>query len=178
MHKIATWAKNNKIIFNKEKSKVLVISRERPKHKIKVNIFLNNKELEQVDRLKYIGIILDSTFNFSAHIEYIGQKCVRLVHALSKSAKLTWGLSQEVLKTIYNGAVLPLLSYRAPVWIEALTRKYNCIKLIRVQRLINIKLAKAYRTTSSDILCIITRLTPIIIKLEEICKAYKLRREC
>ena len=37
-------------------------------------------------------------------------------------------------------------------------------KLIRVQRLVNIKMAKAYRTVSHEALCILTGMTPIEIK--------------
>ena len=40
------------------------------------------------------------------------------------------------------------------------------------QRLINISMAKAYRTTSSEALCMLTAATPIIIKLEQIVKRY------
>ena len=36
-------------------------------------------------------------------------------------------------------------------------------KLTRVQRLINIKMAKAYRTVSSEALCVVTGMTPIHI---------------
>jgi len=40
-------------------------------------------------------------------------------------------------------------------------------KLVRVQRLINIKIAKAYRTVSNEDLCILRGLTLIAIKIEE-----------
>ena len=71
-----------------------------------------------------------------------------------------------------QGAILPLLTYGAPVWIEAMNHEHNRRKYIRVQRLINISMAKAYRTTSSEALCMLTATTPIIIKLEEIVKRY------
>jgi hypothetical protein len=50
MRKIAIWAKNNKIRFNEQKSKVLLISRKKRKDKSKLSIFQNNKELEKVDQ--------------------------------------------------------------------------------------------------------------------------------
>jgi hypothetical protein len=53
---------------------------------------------------------------------YMSNKCTKLIHALSKSAKQSWGLSHEALHTIYKGAILPLLLYSAPVWIEALKK--------------------------------------------------------
>jgi hypothetical protein len=77
-----------------------------------------------------------------------------------------------VLKTIYKGAILPLLLYGAPVWIEALRYKHNRLKYIRVQRLINIRIAKAYRTVSNEALCVLTGLIPIDIKIAEASQFY------
>jgi hypothetical protein len=53
----------------------------------------------------------------------------------------------------------------------------NAIKqFTTVQRLINIKIAKAFRTTSNEALCTITGLTPIVIKAEEAAKLYNILR--
>ena len=49
-------------------------------------------------------------------------------------------------------------------------------KLMRVQRIINIKIAKAYRTVSNEALCVLAGLTPITIKIEEIAKLYRLTK--
>ena len=72
--------------------------------------------------------------------------------------------------SIYKGAILPLLIYGAPVWIDAMIYEHNIKKYIRIQRLINTRMAKAYRTTSSEALCMTTGMTPIHIKLEEVVK--------
>jgi hypothetical protein len=132
----------------------MLISRKRKKTK-KIAVYLNNKPLEQVNT-KYLGIIIDKKFKFSEHIKYAAEKCTKLIHSLSKSAKKSRGLKYGALKTIYEykGAVLPLLLYGAPVWTEALKYKHNRLKYIRVQRLINIRIAKAYRTMSNEALCI------------------------
>ena len=73
----------------------------------------------------------------------------------------------HILRIIYTGAMLPILSYGAPVWIEGLKRKHNATKLKRVQRLINIKITRAYRTTSHEALCVLTGITPILIETEK-----------
>jgi hypothetical protein len=49
-------------------------------------------------------------------------------------------------------------------------------KLLRVQRLINFKMAKAYRTVSNEALCLLTGMTPIDIKIEEAAQLYQLTR--
>ena len=76
----------------------------------------------------------------------------------------------------YMVICLPLLLYGAPVWIEAMKYEYNRRKYIRVQRLMNIRMAKAYRTTSSEALCIVTGMIPIIIKAEAAVKQYNVRK--
>ena len=83
---------------------------------------------------------------------------------------MTWGIKHAAMDTIHKGAILPLLTYGAPVWIEAMNHEYNRRKCITVQRLINISLAKAYRTTSTEALCMLTATTPIIITFEETVK--------
>jgi len=53
---------------------------------------------------------------------------------------------------------------------------YNRLKYIRVQRLMNMCVAKAFRTTPNEALCIVTGMTPIIIKIEEAVKQYNIRK--
>jgi len=52
------WARDNKMKFNESRSKVMIITRKRRRDKI--NIFLNNRSLAQVDVMKYLGIHFDS----------------------------------------------------------------------------------------------------------------------
>ena len=176
MSKISSWAKDNKIHFNEQKSKVMLLSRRKRRERKDLEIYLNYKLLKQVNLLKYLGIILDSKMTFREHINDMTEKCTKLIFTLSKSAKLNWGLSHEALRTIYTGGILPLLLYGAPVWINGIKKACYKQKIIRVQRLMNIKIAKAYRTVSNEALCLITGLTPIYIKIEETAHLYQLTR--
>jgi hypothetical protein len=65
MSKITAWSKSNKVEFNEEKSKVMSISRRKRKEAEVINIHLNNKPLEQVTTMKYLGIIIDNKHKFS-----------------------------------------------------------------------------------------------------------------
>jgi hypothetical protein len=138
MSKITAWSRNNKINFNEDKFKVMIILSRKRKENKEFNIYLNNKPLQQVSTIKYLGTVIDSKFKFSEHISYAAERSSELIHSLSKSAKLTWGLNHEALQTIYKGAILPLLLYGAPIWAEAMRFEYNRLKYIRVQRLMNI----------------------------------------
>ena len=79
---------------------MLMSSRKR-KEKKGIEIYLNNKNLQQVHGIKYLGIIFYK-ITFTDHVNYIEEKCRKLIFTLSKSAKVTWGLKHEALNTIYT----------------------------------------------------------------------------
>ena len=133
--------------------------------------------LTQVVSLKYLGIIIDSKLTLREHINYITDKCSKLIFALSKSAKINWGISHDALKSIYTGAILLRLPCGAPIWVNALTKDCYNKKLTRVQRLINIRIAKSYRTVSNEALCMIAGLTPIDIKIKETSQLFQITKE-
>ena len=60
------------------------------------------------------------------------------------------------------------------MWIESIKKECNRAKYVRVQRLISLRIAKAYRTISHEALCILTGLTPINIKPEEVVTLYNI----
>jgi len=103
---------------------------------------------------------MDNKFKFHEHITYAAAKCTELIYSLSKSAKLTWGLRHNVLRTIYEGAILPLSMYGAPVWEDAMKYDHYRKKYMRAQRLINLRIAKAFCTTSNEALCIVANTAP------------------
>jgi hypothetical protein len=111
---VAKWARDNKISFNDQKSKVMIITKKRPRNRREIKIF-NNNILPQADTKNYLGITIDRRLNFNQHIDKITGKSIKIVHALSRSVKINWGLRHDVLRIIYTGAILPILSYGAPV---------------------------------------------------------------
>ena len=62
------------------------------------------------------------------------------------------------------------------MWAEAMRFEYNRMKYVRLQRLMNIKMAKAFRSTSSESHYTLGGTTPIIIRTEEGVKQYFLRK--
>jgi len=175
MSKINEWSRRNKIKIHDKKSKAMLVTRRKRREDKDITIYLHFNPLEQVTQMKYLGIILEQKFKFQEHIRYAAEMCTKLIHNLSRSARMTWELKNEAVATIYKGAILPLLMYGAPIWSEAMKCEHNRQKYVRVQRLINLKMARAYRTTSNEALCILTGTTPNILKLEEVVKQYTFR---
>ena len=85
---------------------------------------------------------------------------------LGKTAKLNWGLGHKSIRSIYEGALVPLMTYGAPVWEEAIKKQRLLRKMQSSQRLINIKIAKAYRTVSYGASCMLAGVQPVGIEIE------------
>jgi hypothetical protein len=99
------------------------------------------------DVMSCSGMLYNVLGFFNAHIYHTVTKLITLVNMLSRTAKQQWGLGYKALKTVYEGAVVPLLKYGAPIWKNAIRKSKNLIKYKRI-RLMNIKIAIAYRTLS------------------------------
>jgi hypothetical protein len=57
-----------------------------------------------------------------------------MIYMLGKTAKLSWGLGHKSLKTIYEGAIVPLMTYGAPVREEAVKKQRLLRKMQSTQR--------------------------------------------
>jgi hypothetical protein len=79
--------------------------------------------------MKYLRISFDSRLTFDKHIENTAEKSTTLIYMVGKCAKLQWELGHKSLKTIYEGALVPILTYGAPVWEEAVAKHRNLRKL-------------------------------------------------
>ena len=134
-----------KLNLTTKKVKVLFITRKRNDNR-EVNIYLNYKRLDQTEKMKYLGIHLNNKFNFNSHIDQTVAKLIPLFNMLSRTSKLQCGLGHKAFKTIYEGAVVPILTYGPPIWVETIRKNKNLAKYKRIQRLLNIKIAKAYRS--------------------------------
>jgi len=55
-------------------------------------------------------------------------KLITLINMLPRTAKLRWGLGHKAIKTIYEGVVVLILTYGAPIWVEAIRKNMNLTK--------------------------------------------------
>ena len=133
--KVQKWAQNNRLVFNENKSKVMLLTRRKRKGKKEIAVYINNKKLNQVNQIRYLGILFDNKLTFREHINQIEEKYTKLIFSLARSAKITGGLKHKALKTIYTGAILPIILYGAPIWKDVMKRSCYKAKIVRIQRL-------------------------------------------
>ncbi|GBP21030.1 hypothetical protein EVAR_11061_1 [Eumeta japonica] len=78
---------------------------------------------------------------------------------IARAAKATWGLSPEIVRTIYVAAIEPIVTYASCAWAPA-TKKLGVRKMLdALQRSVALKACRAYRTVLHSAL-ILARLLP------------------
>jgi hypothetical protein len=63
LKKIENWARENKMYFNENKPKVLLVTKETSRDNRTPNIYLNSKRLEEVSEIKYLKFIKHYCFD-------------------------------------------------------------------------------------------------------------------
>ncbi|XP_067120140.1 uncharacterized protein [Centruroides vittatus] len=154
------WSEENKLIINYNKCNCIVFPKGNPLQK-RPSIKINNQKIQWTNNIKYLGLILDPKLTWRDHIHYTYDKAVRVNHALRCIARNYWGLNHQNSRTIYKGAVEPILTYGCEVWGHAVAKTHIRRKLLSAQRTSAIAITKSYRTAPTDALLVIAGLLPI-----------------
>lgn len=112
------------------KCKTLIFSKRRlPTMLTPIQIDGNNTEF--VEKFCFLGFYFDTKMNYSAHINFIKNKCNQFMNVLRALCGVSWGAHPSSLLQIYKGAMRPKMDYASPFFQEAASSKL--IKLDRVQ---------------------------------------------
>ena len=111
---VCNWVDENKLAFNRNKCKYMVVSRLQSRAQLVEPMLLHGEPIERVTSYKYLGVILTDNLSWSMHIDRISSKARRLVGLLYR--KFYKWASSEALLNLYLGIVRPHLEYAVPVW--------------------------------------------------------------
>lgn len=74
LYSLSNWLKANKLKLNVAKSKCMVF-----KHGHRLNLNVDNERIEQVEEIKYLGVIIDFKLKFDKHLNYTAKKVSKKV---------------------------------------------------------------------------------------------------
>jgi hypothetical protein len=135
---LSQWAENYKLEFNTSKTTAVLFTKNLKY--IEPKIKLNYQELKLSNSFKYLGVIIDKKLNWKEHIFSVKTRAQQLTKQLMSFAKNKFGLNARSLEIIYKGAIIPILSYGSPLWIQHIDKYYIIKPLKSIQRLIALRL--------------------------------------
>ena len=117
MESVSEWLKNNKLTLNVGKTKSVIFGtphmlRSQPKMVIEQD----GQIIEQVSEFKYLGILLDSSVSFEAHLGALTRKISSRLGVLGRARKYVGHRQRELL---YKSLILPHFDYASTVWSNA-----------------------------------------------------------
>ena len=78
------WLCANKLSLNIDKSNFVIFHPTQKKIPFELKLFIHEKELEQKQCIKYLGVLIDSHLNWKCQINCITKKMKRSIGILSK----------------------------------------------------------------------------------------------
>lgn len=122
--------------------------------------------------MKYLGVHLDSELFFVSHIKSVVSRAESMFNSLRALMRSTRGPSEQ-RRRLYSNVLNSVMLYAAPVWAREITRRKERRALFyNFQRLIALRVIRAYRTVSYDATILLARTPPLDIVAVRYSEAY------
>ena len=160
---VEEWCQESGLLVNPSKTSVVRFTKRRKLTDVNLKLF--NQSLKLDKTVKYLGVTIDSTLTWLPHLSCVTEKATRSFWACRSMVGRTW---PEMARWLYNQVILPRITYGATVWWPAVN-KVTCIsKLNSIQRMANLTITGAMRSTPSAAMDVLVGLLPLHIKVREV----------
>ena len=119
---LVQWLNVNIISLNVAKTEVVIFRRKKKDLDCDLNLKLCGKKLKPSNYVRYLGIYLDESLNWSPHINHLSQKFVKANDML---CKLWHFVNVATIKSIYYAIFHSHLSYVCTAWGQNLNSKHH-----------------------------------------------------
>ena len=149
LSKVAAWFKVNKLTLNIDKTKFMICGTKRTLEKFHdVKLTFNGSVIERVDEFKYLGVKLDSSLSWSAHIDYLCNNVSKRIGIIKRVKNF---LPHQTTVMLSNALVIPHFDYGSSVWSNFSTEFHNKLQVLH-NNLARIILKADARTPINDMM--------------------------
>ena len=160
------WAEYIGVDFSPEKTKLMCFTNK--KKVPKPVLLLKGKPIEWVKEYKYLGVTIDDKLTWNSHIDNVVKKANFTMQRCRTMIGKKYGPIPKVCKWIYEGIVLPIISYGSIVWINAVNKTTVLNKLRKVQRRGCLAAMNGMKSTPTAGMEVMMNIRPIDIYLKEV----------
>lgn len=127
---IKEWCEKNFLKLNVDKTKFIIFENHRTIPSINEfpGINFENKLIERVLNMNYLGLTIDYKLNWNSHIEKIKNKIIPMSFAIKKVSGV---IPTKQLWMIYHAYIMSHIAYLNPIWTNCNKNKIN--ELQRIQ---------------------------------------------
>jgi hypothetical protein len=122
--KISQWFRSNKLCLNYDKTVFMLINNKRQDNSTKFKVCVQGNHINEVKKVKYLGVIFDAKLTWNAHIEKVTNSISKGCWAI---ARLKPYVNIPTLRTVYYSLIYPHLQYCIICWGSAAQTHLNKI---------------------------------------------------
>ncbi|XP_043072259.1 uncharacterized protein LOC122322860 [Drosophila grimshawi] len=148
---LSCWAQESGLGVNPNKTELVLFTRNYKVPSL-VPPRLNNVNLLFKDSANFLGLTLDRKLDWNLNTQTRVKKATVALYTCRKSIGLKWGMSPNIVRWLYTSITRPILLYGVAVWWPYLKKKTTLSKLNKVQRMAELCISGALRTTPSEAL--------------------------
>ena len=105
------WLQSNQLSLNTKKTVYQLYSQTRSQ--ISLDLKVNNDTIQLVEKVKYLGVMIDPCLNWKYHIDGITAIISRNIGVINRAK---FYLDKHCLTLLYNSLVLPYINYCCLIW--------------------------------------------------------------
>lgn len=113
---LAAWCNKLKIKINPQKTKFMIF-KSNGSRKAKIELTIEGQKIEQVDRIKFLGLTYFENLTWNKHVDQLFAKATSRISQLKRLRNL--GFSSKQLLTFYKMRIRPIFTYANAAWITA-----------------------------------------------------------
>ena len=125
-------------------------------NKSEINLKVDNTLVDQVNHTKFLGVYIESSLNWSKHIDHVSNKISKNIGIITRARKV---LKKKTLVSLYYTFIYPYLNYCNTVWGSA--PPTHLTKLVTLQKRIVRIISEKPRLSPSKELFINLRILPV-----------------
>jgi len=144
--KLSKWFKANKLSLNISKTKFMLFTRRKNVHP-DFKLYIDNREIDRVESMKFLGVLIDEHINWKEHIRLI---CIKLARSIGVINRLKRFLPFKILKQLYCCLFLSHIQYCILIWGKNSQTVIHPICILQ-KRIIRVITNSDYRAHTSQL---------------------------
>lgn len=155
------WFKRNKLTLNSDKTKYMFFHKKTYTPNSLNNVCIQGEIIERVNKIKYLGLVIDSNIKWTDHINYIKNKILPVLSVLHRLHYK--GIKSDQLKSLYYALIHSHLTYLNEIWGTCHKNQLSILEVLQ-KRALKIIFNLPFRTHTIDVYKF-TKIAPLNVSI-------------
>jgi hypothetical protein len=129
LHHVENWTAENGLKFCPKKTNAILFTRKNIQIDSHPHLRMYGQQVPNVKETKMLGVVIDSKLNWTPHISQKIAACKKARMMIRPLLRRTWSPKPIYTRWLYEGVIIPMLTYGLAVWGHAAQKSTICKKL-------------------------------------------------